>query len=98
MNDTPTNSQVVHEKARNALIDAIVFRIEQDVDDAIPPDVLEDVRKLILGEILPNSRFVLEASSVEQLQNECALDRHIDGAIATATYLVHRIAAQRSRS
>jgi len=83
---------------REALIDAILFRIEQDVEDAIPPDFAKEIRKAILGEILPNSHFFLEALSIDQLQNEGTLDRHVENAIATATYLVHRIASKRSRS
>ena len=81
---------------RETLIDAILFRIGQDVEDAVPPDVSKDTRKAIIGEILVNSRFVLEASSIDQMQNEPCLERHIESAIATATYLSNRIAAQRS--
>jgi hypothetical protein len=98
VNETPTNRQDTHKTLRDSLIDAILFRIEQDVEDAMPPDVSKELRKAILGEILPNSRFVLDALSIEQLQSGPCLERHLEGAIATARYLVHRITAQRERS
>jgi hypothetical protein len=94
MNDTPTS---LNQNCRTALIDAILLRIEQDVEDALPPDTSKTTHDAILAEILPNSRFVLEGLSSGQLENEFAIDRHIERAIATATYLVHRIEAQRSR-
>ncbi len=98
MNESSSNRQGAHKTLRDSLIDAILFRIEQDVEDAIPPDASKDTSKAIFGEILPNSRFVLEALSIDQLQNELCIERHVEGAVATATYLAHRIGTQRSRS
>lgn len=95
MNDTPTSGHTGQQKFRQELIDAILFRIEQAVDEVIPSDIPKGTRNAILDDILPNSRFVLEALTIGQLQNECSLDRHIDGAIATTKYFCHRIEAQR---
>src|SRR5258708_21463063 len=73
MNESSSNRQGAHKTLRDSLIDAILFRIEQDVEDAIPPDASKDTSKAIFGEILPNSRFVLEALSIDQLQNELCI-------------------------
>ena len=97
MNEAPS-ARHPHEKLRASLIDAILFRIEQEVEDAISLDISKDVRKTILDEVLPNSRIVLEALSTEDLQNECGLGRHIDSVVTTARYSVNRIAAERGRS
>ena len=95
MNDLA--NQGTQPRMRDTLIDAILFRIEQDVEDAIPSDIPIDQRKGVLNEILPNSRFILEALTIGELKDDLALERHVAGAIATATYLSHRIAEQRSR-
>jgi hypothetical protein len=47
---------------------------------------------------LPNSRFILDSLDLQELENENAQDRHVIGVVASASYLVNRIAAQRSRS
>ena len=89
----------MNETPREALSAAILFRIEQEVREAILQDDLsEDSRKAILEELLSNSTFILESLTIQDLQNEFAIQRHVEKSIATATYFVHRIAAQRSRS
>jgi len=98
MNDTPTSRHATDNRLRQALIDAIVFRTEQELEDAIPPEIPKESRKAIVEELLSNSRFVMGKFSLEQLQDDSLLDRHIEGAVASAEYLVSRIQAQRSRS
>ena len=83
---------------RNMLIDAIIFRIGLDVLDEIPSDLPEQIRKAIMEEVMPHSRYVLESLGTDELQDEVALHRHIQGVLASTTYLVNRIREQRSRS
>jgi len=98
MNDTPTSRHATDNRLRQALIDAILFRTEQELEDAIPPDIPKDAHEAILQDLLSNSRFVMGKFSLEQLQDNCLLDRHIESAVASAEYLVRRIQAQRRRS
>jgi hypothetical protein len=97
MNDAPT-SRDTRQQLRDALIDAITFRIELDVRDEIPTDFSQETRRAIVEEVLPNSRFILDSLTTLELQDEVALHRHIQGVLASTVYLVNRIREQRSRS
>ena len=94
MTDTPTT----HQERRETIIDGLLSKIEEDVDDALPPDISKEARHSILAQTLADSRLVLDSLSIDQLRNECALDRHIHNAIVSAKYSANRIAEQRSRS
>jgi hypothetical protein len=86
---------------RETLTTAMNIRVQREIEDvitALPPGVSEEVREAIRQEVLPNSRFILDSLDLQELENENAQDRHVIGVVASASYLVNRIAAQRSRS
>ena len=91
-------STTVQQGFRAKLIDAIVFRIGQDVENSMPSDIPTDTRKAILGEVLPNSRFVLSRLTNEELQDEGHIERQIESTLRIINGFVRRVRAQRRRS
>lgn len=93
---TPNSKQ----EFRQMLYEAVLFRIEQDVDDVLvmlpaeaPPDVGESIRK----EILDHSRATMDACSLEELTNGAAMERHVLEATRWATHRVHWYEARPDR-
>ncbi len=94
--NAPPNT--VSQKLRNALIDAVLFRLGQDVENSMPPDIPPHIRKAILAETLPNSRFELSRLSTDELQNDRCVDHEIERAVEVARQFIVRVRKQRSRS
>jgi len=91
MSDNLTSRQAAHEQLRESLIGASLTMIKEQVVAVIPSGFPTDTRKAILTEILPESRFNLEALSTPHLQSNFAIESYVDKAIATAEFLVQRI-------
>jgi hypothetical protein len=102
MNQTPTSHKAERQKLREDLTDTIIFRIQQEIEDLITANIPGESRTAILGDFLSNSRYVLSALSVEELeiglQGCAALERHVETTVASVKYLVHRIQEQQGRS
>jgi len=82
------------------LIDAILFRIRLDIDDLmeeLPPNTPPRVREALQKEMLPHSEHVLGSLTTDELQNERALQAHLESVAASTRYLINRIKEQRSR-
>lgn len=95
MNEPPNNIQ---QGLREKLLDAIAFRIGQEVEDALPADISTATGKAILGEVIPNARFTLSRLATEELQNDKCIDHEIESAKKIAKGFIHRIRAQRRRA
>jgi len=95
MNQPP---DTIQQGLRDKLLDAIVFRIGVEVEDAMPSDISPATRKAILGEVLPNARFTLSRSTTDELQDDRHIKRHIESATRIARGFVQRIRAQRKRT
>jgi hypothetical protein len=91
MNEPPTNTQA---ERRENLIDSLLFQIQQDLEDEIPPDFPENSRKVLLEDFLSNSRFVLGNLTIHELESGFALERHIERTVASAKFLIHRVQEQ----
>lgn len=102
MNEPTTSTQIERQKLREELTEVILFRIQQDLEDEIPPTFPENSRRVLLDDCLSNSRHVLSALTVEQLQSasddDFALQRHTETTIASARFLIHRVREQQRRS
>jgi len=95
MNEPPNT---VQQKLRNAVIDAVLFRLGQDAENSMPSDISADTRKAIIAETLPNSRFELSRLSTDELQNDRCIAHEIETAVEIARQFVVRIRKQGSRS
>jgi len=98
MNEIKTNRQAERQEYREHITGSILFRIEEDLLDVIPADFSEEDRQGIIEQLLPESKHVLDALGVAELQNEGALYRHIAGAVANAKFLVHRLQEKKNRA
>jgi len=101
MNETPTSHQAECQKLREDLSDAILLKIEQEIEDVITADIPAESRAALLDDFVSNSRYVLSCLTVEQLeiglQGCAALARHVETTVASVKYLVHRIQEQQRR-
>ena len=95
MNQPPNNIQ---QGLRDKLLDAVVFRIGQEVEDSIPADISPVTRKAVIAEILPHSRFCLSRLTTDELQNDKCIANEIQSALRVANGFLRRIRAQRRRS
>jgi hypothetical protein len=95
VNQPPNNIQ---QGLRDKLLDAICFRLGQEVETAMPADISKETGKAILAEVLPNARFCLSRLNMEELQNDKCVDHEIESAARIARGFVDRIRAQRKRS
>ena len=95
MNQPPPT---IEQKLRDGLLDAVAFRIGVEVETAMPADIPSDIRKAILSEVLPNSRFELSRLSTDELQNDRCVDYEIERAVEVARQFIVRVRKQRSRS
>lgn len=87
--DTP---QANRQHLRKGLEAAILFRVRGEINEVIetlPTAVTEEVREGIRKEILPNTQHILGALSYAELQNESALERHVESSVALAKYFVN---------
>ncbi len=64
----------------------------------MPADIPPALRKAILSEVLPNSRFALSRLSTDELQNDRCIDHEIERAVEVARQFIVRVRKQRSRS
>jgi hypothetical protein len=95
VNQPPNNIQ---QGLRDKLLDAICFRLGQEVETAMPADISKDTRRAILAEVLPAFRFTLSHLNTDELQDERHIERQIQSALRIGNGFVDRIRKQRSRS
>src|SRR5207245_871021 len=84
---TPTARLELREK----LQEAVLFRLEQEVDEALsalPTEALQETRDRIRDEVLTHTKAVMDACTFEELTNDSALDRHIVDSVLMANHLV----------
>lgn len=91
-------STTVQQGFRRKLIEAIAFRLGQEVEDAMPSDISKDSRKSILGEVLTNAQFCLSRLDIDELQNDRCIEHEIENALRIANGFVSRIRRQQKRS
>jgi hypothetical protein len=95
MNQPPNTIQ---QRLRDKLLDAVAFRIGQEVEDTMPADISPDTRKAILAEITPHTRFTMSRLTTDELQNDRCIEHEIQSTLRIANGFVDRIRAQRRRS
>jgi hypothetical protein len=78
---------------REQMIAAILFSIENEIQELIPASTPAEVRAAIRDEVLPNCRYEFDGLTVDELADEELIERYVGHAIDTAQYLVNRSSA-----
>ena len=98
MNTSPSSRPTEHQGLHTCLVDAILFRLQYQIEDELPTEISKDARKDLVRDIVSSSRHTLNQFDLDTLQNECAVLGLIERAIDAATQAADRIMAEGSRS
>ena len=69
----------------------------QQLFDEAAADFPSEAKTIIEKDVIANTELVINALGFQELQNERAMERHIDSTIASAKYSVNRVLEQRRR-